>query len=303
MNIPRARVRRRTRRPLFRLALCLALGLTSTALLAQDEAETRERLAEVKRDIAALQASLEEDRGALGREREALKALDLDMQTNARALQAVGEDLDRQLEAVDALEAERNEYLGQLEARQDELGQQVLAAWELSRESRLKLVLNQDDPARLGRLLAYYDLLGEAQAEQITELRAVLARLEDMQRVIDGELETLATLQGEHERQRARLQAQRDERLELVAGIEANLSDGEARLEELSRNRRDLETLLERLGDALADIPADLGSRIHPTQQRGALPMPVQGRVRAAFGQPRTAGLAWQGWLIGGPAG
>lgn len=274
------------------------MALASVPTRAQDPDATRAQLAQVETDIAALQAELEKDRGTLGREREALKRLDLEMQTNARALQAVGADLDRQLEAVEALEAERDEYLSQLDDRQDELGQQVLAAWELSRESRLKLVLNQDDPARLGRLLAYYDLLGEAQAERITELRAVLARLEEMQRAIDVELETLGALQNEHERQRARLQARRDERLELVAAIEASLTDGEARLEELRRNRRDLETLLERLDDALADIPTDLGSRVHPTQQRGALPMPVPGRVRAAFGQPRTAGIAWQGWLI-----
>jgi septal ring factor EnvC (AmiA/AmiB activator) len=31
--------------------------------------------------------------------------------------------------------------------------------------------------------------------------------------------------------------------------------------------------------------------------------MPVNGRVKHAYGQPRTAGLRWQGWLIGAPAG
>ena len=28
------------------------------------------------------------------------------------------------------------------------------------------------------------------------------------------------------------------------------------------------------------------------------MPMPVKGRVKHAFGQTRTAGLRWQGWLI-----
>ena len=99
------------------------------------------------------------------------------------------------------------------------------------------------------------------------------------------------------------LQAQREERVTLLAVIEQSLSDGEARLEELRRNRQDLETLLERLGDALADIPADLGKGQHPSERRGALPMPVSGRVLAAYGQPRTADLFWQGWLIAASPG
>lgn len=31
--------------------------------------------------------------------------------------------------------------------------------------------------------------------------------------------------------------------------------------------------------------------------------MPVKGRVKHAFGQPRTAGLRWHGWLIGAASG
>lgn len=289
------------RRSLLPVALLLCTG----AAPAQDgdrQAAT-ERLAEVEREIATLQAELGEARGKLSRERQALRDLDLDIQDNARALATVERDLDAQRAEVEKLRRARDDYLDQLRARRDELSRQVLAAWELSRESRLKLILNQDDPARLGRLLAYYDIVGEAQAGRIAELRAALVDLEEMQRGLDAELATLEALKARQARRGATLDAGREERLALVAAIEGALSDGERRLEELTRNRRDLEAILERLEDALADIPADLGSRQHPSSQRGALPMPVDGRVLEAYGRPRAAGLAWQGWLIAAPAG
>ncbi|MEM1412353.1 MAG: peptidoglycan DD-metalloendopeptidase family protein [Pseudomonadota bacterium] len=264
----------------------------------QDREATREQLESVEAAIAELQASLAQERGALGREREAVKAVDLELQANARAIAALDAEIDQQQAEVARLEAEQDAYLATLANRQDELGQQVLAAWTLSRESRLKLVLNQDDPARLGRLLAYYDLFGAAQAEHIMELRDVLERLDIMQADIDTELATLSALQREQRAEGERLGGRREERQVLVQALVASLGAGENRLQELTRNRSDLETLLERLDNALADIPADLGRRLHPTQKRGTLPMPVPGRVRAAFGQPRTAGLAWQGWLI-----
>lgn len=284
--------------PLSRLALVTCLALSALTAWAQDRGETENQLAEVKREIEALQASLERERGALGREREALKALDLALQANAQDLAGTQAAVAAQQREVQRLEEERDSYLGQLAQRQDDLGEQVRAAWKLSRESRLKLILNQDDPARLGRILVYYDLLGDAQAERISELRTVLAELDRMQLEIDDELADLDALETQQARQRDELQGQRTERVSLLAAIEQSLDDGEARLGELRRNRRDLETLLERLGDALADIPADLGKGQHPSERRGALPMPVPGRVLAAYGQPRTGDLTWQGWLI-----
>ncbi len=285
------------------LALLLLTTGLATPALAQDRDETEGRLAEVKREIEALQTTLERERGALGREREALKELDLALQANARDLAGTQQAVATQQQEVERLEGERDAYLDQLSQRQDDLGEQVRAAWKLSRESRLKLILNQDDPARLGRILVYYDLLGEAQADRISELRTVLAELDRMQAGIDRELADLDVLETQQEGQRAVLQGQREERAALLAVIEQSLSDGEARLEELRSNRRDLETLLERLGDALADIPADLGKGQHPSERRGAMPMPVTGRVLAAYGQPRTADLVWQGWLISASPG
>lgn len=286
----------------FLVVCSLAAGLGPPAV-AQDRDETQNQLAEVEREIEALQAELERDRGALGREREALRELDLALQANARDLADTQQAVETQQQEVKRLEGERDAYLDQLSQRQDDLGEQVLAAWKLSRESRLKLILNQDDPARLGRILVYYDLLGEAQAERISELRTVLEELDRMQVGIDRELADLDALETQQAGQREVLQGQRGERIALLAAIEQSLSDGEARLEELRRNRRDLETLLERLGDALADIPADLGKGQHPNERRGTLPMPVGGRVLAAFGQPRSADLVWQGWLIAASPG
>jgi septal ring factor EnvC (AmiA/AmiB activator) len=284
-------------------ALLLAGALYAPAAIAQDRDETAVRLAEVQQEIEALQSRLERERGDLGREREALKELDLALQENARVLAGTQEAVAMQEGEVRRLEGERDAYLGQLSQRQEDLGEQVRAAWKLSRESRLKLILNQDDPARLGRILVYYDLLGEAQGERISELRTVLAELDRMQLAIDRELADLDALEARQAAQREVLQGQRAERADLLAAIEQSLTDGEARLGELRRNRRDLETLLERLGDALADIPADLGKGQHPSERRGALPMPVSGRVLAAYGQPRTADLTWQGWLIAASPG
>jgi septal ring factor EnvC (AmiA/AmiB activator) len=152
-------------------------------------------------------------------------------------------------------------------------------------------------------MLAYYDYLNRAQVEKISGLREALTTLEGMQQSIDREL---LRIQGVQNEQRAVLDAmnqQREERNVLLAELSGQINSEESRLQELERNRQDLEALLERLSNVLSDIPADLGSHVGMTRQKGRLQMPVKGPVRHAFGQRRVGGLRWQGWLIGTETG
>lgn len=163
----------------------------------------------------------------------------------------------------------------------------------------MKLVLNQDSPALLSRTLAYYDYFSRSQASQINELKEVLQTLDQMQEKINAELSAMNEVQKNQQSVLDELKDQRNERQVIIESLSRQINTDEARLAELQRDRRDLETLLEKLSNVLADIPADLGKRLAPQDLKGKLPMPVKGRVKHAYGQPRTAGLHWQGWLIG----
>lgn len=270
-------------------------------LLAQadgDREQTEARLLEVKEQISRLQESLENDREAFSREQQSLKELDLEIQDNTRHLRELQAGTTEQQAALQDLLTERDAHLRQLESRHAQLEAQILAAWQMGRESRLKLVLNQDSPAQSARLLGYYEYLSRAQAGQIMELKEVLAGLDLIRAGIDRELAKLAEITRRFETVEGRLQEQRGDRLKLLQGLESSIGGDEQALVELERDREDLETLLRNLSDALADIPADLGEYGHPGSQKGQLPMPIKGRVLQAFGQPRGAGLHWEGWLL-----
>lgn len=268
-----------------------------------DRAEAKSRLSEVLQEIGRLTARLESSRTEHRREQDALRDLDLQIQQANRELRSLAARRLTHEEELAQLETRRAEYLDSLERRMDRLAEQLRAAYRSGRQSRMKLVLNQDDPLLLGRMMAYYDYLNRAQARHIALLREALTTLEVMQQSIDGELERIASLTREQQDVLDRLDGQRQSRQTLLAELERQIGGEESRLQELERNRRDLEALIERLADVLADIPADLGSRLGLAAQKGRLPMPVRGPVKYAYGQPRSGGLNWQGWLIGAEAG
>jgi len=269
--------------------------------LSQAEAETR--LEQLKTQISDLKKELDRSRIVLSDEHKALRAADLDIQVNVldlRKLESTRLAHDRQLTS---LNLERKNYLHSLGERRDVLAAQILTAYRLGRESRLKLVLNQDSPARLSRTLAYYDYFSRSQASQINELTQVLQTLDGMQTKINVELIALEAVQKSQQAVLDEMTGQRDQRQAIIEGLSVRIGTYEARLAELQRNRDDLEVLLEKLTNVLADIPADLGKRLGPADLKGQMPIPAKGRVRHAFGQPRTAGLRWQGWLIGATGG
>ena len=263
-----------------------------------DKAEAESRLEGVLEEIGKLQKSLVKSRAEHKKEQAQLRDLDLQIQAANLEFRALEKQRRAHLDELAGLESQRDDYLFRLEQRHDQLAEQIRASYRLSSQSRMKLVLNQDSPAQLGRMLAYYDYINRAQLTKITGLREALTTLDTMQQSIDRELSDLDVVQTEQQSIIDRLDLQRQQRKLLLAELDNQIDSEELRLRELERNRQDLETLLKRLSDVLADIPADLGKHLGVTNQKGRLPMPVKGPVRHAYGQSRVGGMRWQGWLI-----
>jgi septal ring factor EnvC (AmiA/AmiB activator) len=285
--------------------LLFTLGLPGVAVAEQelDQAGAESRLDEVTRAIVELKEQLEASRVDHRKEQAQLQQLDLAIQQANLEFRALQQRRNEHLGELETLKHQRADYLASLDERLEQLSEQVRSSYRMGGQSRMKLVLNQDDPVQLGRMLAYYDYLNRAQVEKISGLREALTTLEGMQQSIDRELSRIKGVQNEQRVVLEALNQQREERKILLAELSSQINSEAAQLQELERNRRDLEALLERLGNVLSDIPADLGSRVGMAKQKGRLPMPVKGPVRNAFGQRRVAGLRWQGWLIGAETG
>ena len=291
-------------KPVFFIYLGVSL-LTGASIAQADmgREEAESRLQQLQVEIKQLRNRLEQSREDHQGEQARLRKLDLQIQQVNLEFRKLEKQRQSHMTELAGLEEQKDAYLSSLEQRHDQLAEQIRAAYRLGRQSRLKLVLNQDSPAQVGRMLAYYDYINRAQVDRISGLREALKTLDSMQQSIDAELLRLEAVQTEQRAVLEQLDRQREDRRVLLTELASKISDEESQLQELQRNRQDLETLISRLADVLADIPADLGQHLGVASRKGRLPMPVDGPVMHAFGQTRTGGLRWQGWLIGAAAG
>jgi septal ring factor EnvC (AmiA/AmiB activator) len=288
---------------LLLLALPGAAGAQSDALQDMDRAAAESKLDRVLTEIGRLKAVLEAARTERSREQARLKSLDLEIQRADRELRALRQQQLAHQQELAALHRQRADYVNRLESGMDQLAAQLRWSYRSSRQSRIKLVLNQDNPALLGRMLAYYEFYARAQAARLSMLREAMTTLEVMQQSIDVELARIDDLAARQQAGLEQLDEQRTQRRAMLAQLDQQIGSERSRLQELERNRQDLEALIAKLADVLADIPPDLGDHASVEKQKGQLPMPVPGPVKYAYGQARGGGSSWQGWLIGAQAG
>lgn len=285
------------------LGLMLAIGAQLPAEGADGKTGKKEtELKDIKERIESVRKSLQADavrRDALVGE---LKSADEDIQTAREQLADIRTQRQAAERQLEALAAEKAATEKRIAAERDELADELRVAYANGRGEQLKMLLNQDDPVRFGRLLVYYGYFGRARAEQIAVIKDQLAHLDLVTARIAAETDRLRQIEDSNARSAKTLAAARQKRANTLAKVEKNLKTGNERLTRLQADAAALEKLIEELRRAAREFPS------LPPQAfgkvRGKLPWPVKGRLLARFGQLRSGGpLKWQGIVIGAEQG
>jgi murein hydrolase activator len=269
-----------------------------------DSAQAKAKLAAVRSRINDLTERLGTElkqRDALG---SRLREAELEITEKRRRL----EDLRTSETAAERrrtqLRAEQIHDQEALAAERDTLAAQVRAAYMIGRQEQLKLLLNQNDPATLGRTLAYYEYFAEQRSGTIATIEAEVARLEQLVAQIDEESEKLKSLEDAAAHEVSELQSARAERADSVAALSKQLASGNEELARLKQEEQAVESLIADLARVLPDFPVDPSQSFE--QMRGRMPWPVPGRLSARYQTPRvdSAGaVRWHGVMIVTPHG
>ncbi len=293
--------------PAARLAWFLGLALLTVSASCPARTKHAEKEAELhglRRQIEALSEHLERARSTESSLQRELRITETSIGETARELQ----DIDRRLGVTDrrlaALRAEKDRLEKALTAQRQALAKQVRAAYIMGRQDYLKLLLNQEEPSALERVLTYYRYFNRARAEQIQHVESELRRLAAVQQSIRREEDVLRTLQATALERKADQETKRRERARILSRLRRKIEQGGHELDSLKANEKELARLLKALRDVFEDIPKALDRRKSFPQRRGHLPWPSQGPLRHRFGTSRSRGsLRWQGVVIGAKTG
>ncbi|MEM8546968.1 MAG: peptidoglycan DD-metalloendopeptidase family protein, partial [Pseudomonadota bacterium] len=257
-------------------------------------AQVRERIEKIGTQMAARTRERSTLQGSLAESEQAITAAEQERRSVADRQRRTDERL-RAAEARLALQRQA------LRTEQAELARQVRAAYMSGQQERLKLLLSQGSPAELGRLMADYGYLNRARLGNLDALASALAQISATRAEIDAEVAALARLARDADALIERLRTRRDERRELLARIDRELSDQEVLLRELNQREQDLAAILAELSDILAGYPVN--SEVPLRDMRGELTWPVAGDLSRRFGERRRRGLTSKGVVLTTDAG
>ena len=262
---------------------------------AQKEAE----LKKVKSRIERVRKNVNQDIEKRDRLSAQLRDAELGVQQARRGLEALRAERIAAESRLKELEREQAERDRELAAERGALAGELRTAYVNGREEQLKLLLNQQDPAEFGRMLAYYGYFGRARADRIGNIRDKLEHLALVREKIAAENERLQGLESQQEKELAALRSAQQQRTRTVQAIESQIKSQGGELKRLESQAKGLEKLIADLRKALRNVPVAKQAPFEPL--RGKLPWPVQqGKVLARFGQPRAGGsMRWQGMMIG----
>jgi septal ring factor EnvC (AmiA/AmiB activator) len=285
------------------LALALATAaLGSSVVLAQDRRESQAKLESVRKEIKELEARMAREAARRDDGAQALRAAELESAAATRKLAQVRGDLRAQQSTRRDLGQQTERANGRLAAERAALARQVRASYMAGRDELTKLLLSQESPATLGRMLVYFDYYNRARTSRIAAVAVDLAKLDELEAETMRVEQELAALEEAQRGQVALLQRSRDERRAAVARLDEEIRDGSAAVAKLRAEEQRLAELVQRLGELMAGFPVDPDEPF--ASLKGKLAWPVQGRLAAAYGQARGAGpVRSRGVLLEASAG
>ena len=261
-------------------------------------------------DLRAKMQTLAKEQADTAAKRDSANA-ELAKQSDAVATAAkLVRDTDAQIAAkqqqLDQLQTQRSTLNQSLSSQRAAIADLLRATYAVGHGSDLRLLLGDEDIARIARSLTYSKYFQQDRVQKVQQLMTQLAKLQDLENQIAAEQQALEATRTERQQQASTLQQQRKQQQQLASQIDAQYKNQAQKLASMKQNEQSLNDLLAKLQKAIDDAAreAERKARANPTVPsgstgkamaniRGNLPWPAPGPVHT-FGN---------GVLIGAPRG
>ena len=236
----------------------------------------------------------------------------------AAALNSIKEQIVKGNKDLDKLRQEISAYHGQMDTLNNELSGQVRAAYAMGQQDKLKLMLNQRDPALSSRMVVYYEYLNRSRLEKLANIQETVRYLDRLDKEKQTETELLEKNLVQKKTEQTALDEARKQRNDLVARLNHDFSTEEDQLSFLKQSENkliDLIGTLENGTEANNEEPEPSSTdRITVNDDsfpkltgtfstlKGKLPLPVRGKLASMFDNPSLDDM-WKGVLINSQEG
>lgn len=288
----------------YRFATALALIAIASGPLSihAEEVDTQAERARTQEQLSALQADIEKRRTSVQRRQrrlsgvqQQLKDIERQIAEHSQTIERISRELTQNEQRITELETEQSRLQDLLAKQAQLLEDQIESAYRAGGHDFIQMLLNQQEPARIERVLTYYRYFNDARMAQIAELEETEQELLSTERDLAAQRNELEQRIAAQQRQRDELEASQGEQQQIADQLAREQQDDERRLTSMLQSEQELTELLAALETALAQQNIQLAGL---RNLRGQLQWPSEGSLRNSFGQQRSGQVTWKGVVI-----
>lgn len=279
------------------------LSLIISQLTTVSWADEQDDLAKLQQEINKLQRWLKETESEHDKLNEQLRQSDEKIGAIAKKIDATRTQLNEERTRLKKLQAEQSQLRFLKAEQKQQLAKQLSGAQKLGNQGSIKVLLNQDDPQQISRMLKYYEYFNQARMESIQTLIVNLKRLNNIENEILTQQNKLISTEKNLLKKNKQLNTEKKQHKKLLASLEARRKDKSNQLDQKQKDRKRLQQLINEVATLLDNSVRKQDAR--PIKAlKGKLPRPAKGRIVKAYGNYNAqARSKWQGWLMKGYEG
>ncbi len=260
-------------------------------------ASNTSKLQHINSKIAKLKAALGQDQKQLQNYQKKLQSAEVNMSRVSQKLQRTQTQTAQQKTILHRLRNSARKYKKQLQEKTKLLEKQLQAVYLLGRQPYLKMLLNQQNPDQIQRILTYYQYLNKDRFNNIKKLQQTLKQVQSNRKLLQVHTQKLSGLNRQQQQERQRLVQLQKNRRQAIRKIRNSINTKQQRLDQLITNKQALEKTLRQLEKTSQTIGGNF-SRL-----KGKLIWPTRGKLNQHFGTKFfQSELRWNGVVIAAPA-
>jgi septal ring factor EnvC (AmiA/AmiB activator) len=226
-----------------------------------EQVAAEQKLADVRSKMAAL-AKQQADTAARRDSVNAQLAQQADaLASAARAVHQTDTDLTAKQHDLDQLQQQRADLQQKLDSQHAAIAELLRATYALDQGSDFRLLLGDEDVARISRALVYSKYFQQDRVQRVQQLMADLVKLQDLETAITSQQQALQATKLQREQQAKTLAAQRAAQQKLAADTDAQYKDQAQRLAALKQNAQSLNQLVDKLQKAIEQAAREAAAR------------------------------------------
>jgi len=271
-------------------ALTFFLLLCSTVLFASPESEKKQQLTLLRERMQSVEKNIALTQQSKTKEERELKQLDKRLSESSKKLRYLNGKLGKANNKIKQLHGQQITLKEGINAQQLLLAEQLKSAYLMGKQQRVKMLLNQQQPDRMSRVMQYFDYFNQARLDNVKTLEADIKQLLIVEEQIEGEKRELASFVAAKQAENTRLAVSKKQRKVILTQLSKEIKSSAQELAELKENEKRLTNLLASIRQAINDIPV-LSQKNKPFKSlKGQLSWPIKGSIRNRFGSARKSG-------------